>query len=135
MILGLGVDIAEVLRVRGAIERHGERFLNRVFTPAEVAYCRSRRNSYERFAARFAAKEATMKALGTGLRRGVTWRNMEVSNAKGGKPTMKLSGRARELFQGMGGASIALSITHTRTLALAEVIIEGKSPAAGVSKD
>ena len=131
MILGLGVDIAEVLRVRGAIERHGERFLNRVFTPAEVTYCRSRRNSYERFAARFAAKEATMKALGTGLRRGVTWRNMEVSNAKGGKPTMKLSGRAQELFQGMGGASIALSITHTRTLALAEVIVEGKSPAAG----
>ena len=131
MILGLGVDIAEVSRVRAAIERHGERFLNRIFTPAEIAYCRSRRNSTERFAARFAAKEATMKALGTGLRRGITWRNMEVSNIKGGKPSMKLSGRALEVFHGMGGSNIVLSITHTSTLALAEVIIEGKSPAEG----
>ncbi len=129
MILGLGVDIAEVSRIKAAVERYGERFLNRVFTPVEIAYCRSRRNSCERFAARFAAKEAAMKALGTGLRRGITWRNMEVANQKGGKPSLKLSGRALEVFHSMGGSNIVLSITHTRTIALAEVMIEGKSPA------
>ena len=129
MILGLGVDIAEVSRIKAAVERYGERFLNRVFTSEEIAYCRSRRNSCERFAARFAAKEAAMKALGTGLRRGITWRNMEVANQKGGKPSLQLSGRALEVFQGMGGVQIVLSITHTRTIALAEVMIEGKSPA------
>ncbi len=125
MIIGLGVDIAEVPRVRAAIERHGDRFLNRVYTPLEIAYCQRRKNRYERFAARFAAKEAAMKALGTGWRRGITWRDFEVSNATSGKPQLKLSGKAQEIYRSMGGNNIALSMTHTAEYALAEVIVEG----------
>lgn len=125
MILGLGIDLAEVSRMRQAIERHGERFLNRVFTSAEIAYCRNRSNRYERFAARFAAKEAGMKALGTGWRNGVTWRDFEVSNAKSGKPELRLSGRALEIYRSLGGTNVVLSITHTVDSALAQVIVEG----------
>src|SRR3990172_9250612 len=88
MIVGIGADIAEVQRVREAIERHGERFLQRVFTAQEIGYCRRYRNVYERFAARFAAKEAAMKALGTGWRRGITWRDIEVTNAASGQPEL-----------------------------------------------
>jgi len=124
MIVGVGIDITEVSRLREAIERHGDRFLKRVFTPAEIAYCRSRKNSYERFAARFAAKEAAMKALGTGWRQGVTWQDLEVSNSSSGKPGLKLSGRAREIYGSLGGGNIVLSITHTAAYAMAEVIIE-----------
>jgi len=131
MILGVGVDIAEVSRVREALDRHGERFLDRVFTAREIAYCRSHRTSYDRFAARFAAKEAMMKALGTGWRRGVTWRDIEVANARGGKPELQLAGQALEFFRAMGGRRLLLSLTHTDHYALAQVIIEGES-AAGV---
>jgi len=126
MIVGLGVDIAEVARLRQAIERHGERFLRRVFTPAEIAYCQSHKNCHERFAARFAAKEAGMKALGTGWRRGVRWRDLEVRNAKGGKPHLQLSGQAAEICRGLGAARILLSLTHTPEYALAQVLIEGQ---------
>ena len=127
MIIGIGTDIAEVPRLRQAIERHGERFLQRVFTEREMAYCQSHRNSEERFAARFAAKEAMMKALGTGWRRGITWRDIEVSNAQGGKPNIQLTGKALEIFHSLGGACIYLSLTHTDNYALAQVIIEGES--------
>ena len=127
MIVGLGVDIAEVARIREAIERHGERFLTRVFTPLEIAYCQSHRNSAERFAARFAAKEAAMKALGTGWRRGVAWRDIEVSNARSGKPALNLSGKALEFYRALGGNRVAVSLTHTEDQALAQVIIEGES--------
>jgi holo-[acyl-carrier protein] synthase len=129
MIVGLGIDIEEVSRVRGAIERYGENFLQRVFTPQEIDYCQRKRNPYERFAARFAAKEAGMKALGTGWRRGITWRDFEVSHAPGGKPVLKLSGVALEIYGQMGGTNIALSLTHTATQAIAEVIIEGQAMA------
>ena len=125
MILGLGVDIAEVPRVREAIERYGERFLRRVFTPAEVVYCRRHKNSHDRFAARFAAKEAAMKALGTGWRGGVSWRQIEVVNWPSGKPSLKLSGKALEIYHRLGGSNLVLSLTHTADHALAEVIIEG----------
>lgn len=125
MIVGIGLDIAEVSRLRQAIERHGERFLNRVFTPSEIAYCRKRANLYERFAARFAAKEAGMKALGTGWRNGVTWHDFQVSNASSGKPALQLSGKAQEIFRSLGGINIALSITHVADYAMAEVIVEG----------
>jgi len=127
MIIGIGADIAEVPRLREAIERHGERFLQRVFTEREIAYCQRHRNSEERFAARFAAKEAMMKALGTGWRRGITWRDIEVSNAQGGKPNIQLTGKALEIFHSLGGARILLSLTHTDNYALAQVIIEGES--------
>jgi holo-[acyl-carrier protein] synthase len=126
MIVGTGLDIAEVDRMRQAIERHGQRFLNRVFTPAEIAYCRRHANRYERFAARFAAKEAGMKALGTGWRQGITWHDLEVSNVAGGKPELKLSGKAAEIYSSLGGKNIVLSLTHTNAYALAQVLIESE---------
>ena len=127
MILGLGVDITEVPRLREAIERHGERFLRRVFTPAEVAYCHGHKNCYDRFAARFAAKEAAMKALGTGWRGGVSWRHIEVVNLQSGKPYLRLAGAALEIFRSLGGTNLVLSLTHTDDYALAEVVVEGDS--------
>ncbi|MBI3934729.1 MAG: holo-ACP synthase [Acidobacteria bacterium] len=128
MIIGIGADIAEVLRLRAAMERHGERFLHRVFTPLEIGYCRSHHNAAERFAARFAAKEAMMKALGTGWRRGIRWRDIEVSNAASGKPELNLSGKALEICRSLGGTRVLLSLTHTDLYALAQVIIEGEAP-------
>ena len=126
MIVGMGVDMAEVSRVRAAIERHGERFLQRVFTPVEIAYCRKYKDCYDRFAARFAAKEAAMKALGTGWRRGVTWRDFEISNLPSGKPCLRLSGKALEIYRSLGGMRLLVSLTHTGPYALAQVIIEGE---------
>lgn len=119
------MDIAEVARVREAIERHGERFLQRVFTPLEIEYCQRHKNSFERFAARFAAKEAAMKALGTGWRGGVTWHDFEVSNGASGKPDLNLTGKALEIYRSLGAARIVVSLTHADTYALAQVIIEG----------
>ena len=124
MIVGLGVDIAEVGRVREAIARHGDRILQRVFTPLEIVYCQAHKNSAERFAARFAAKEAAMKAIGTGWRNGITWKDFEVSNESSGKPTLRLSGKAAEICAGLGGTRVLLSLTHTESSAYAQVIIE-----------
>jgi len=125
VIVGLGVDIAEVRRVAEAVRRHGEAFLKRVFTPAEIAYCERHRNKYERYAGRFAAKEAAMKALGTGWGRGVRWLDIEVVRLPSGKPTLELRGRAREFADQLEVKNIALTITHTRDTALAQVIFEG----------
>jgi len=124
LIVGLGVDIAEVDRIEAAISRHGQAFLRRVFTPAEIQYCERHRNKYERYAGRFAAKEAAMKALGTGWRRGVRWVDIEVTNLSGGKPTLRLTGRAREFADQLRVKYIALSITHSGNSALAQVIFE-----------
>ncbi len=124
MIVGLGVDIAEVDRIEAAIGRHGQSFLRRVFTPAEIEYCERHRNKSERYAGRFAAKEAAMKALGTGWRRGVRWRDIEVTNLPGGKPTLRLAGRAREFADELRVRHISLSITHSGRTALAQVIFE-----------
>ena len=125
MIVGLGLDIAESDRVQAAITRHGPAFLERIYTPREVAYCERHKNKYERYAARFAAKEAAMKALGTGWRLGVRWRDIEVANAPSGKPTLNLEGVARQFADGLGVKEISLSITHSGNLALAQVIFEG----------
>ena len=125
MILGLGVDLAEVDRIQSAIERHGEIFLRRIYTPAERAYCDKFKNKYERYAGRFAAKEAAMKALGTGWRRGVRWMDFEVVRGAGGRPTISLDGAAKEIAAQLGVKQISLSITHTATQALAQVIFEG----------
>jgi holo-[acyl-carrier protein] synthase len=133
MIIGIGIDIAEVDRIREAIERHGDRFLARVYTPSEIAYCRSRKNWDERFAARFAAKEAGMKALGTGWRGGVTWQDFEVTRASSGKPSMKLSGKGLEIYRSLNGRNITLSITHTHAYALAQVVIESVDETRGKS--
>jgi len=124
VIIGMGVDLAEVPRIQKAIERHGEPFLRRVFTVAEREYCEGFRNRYERYAGRFAAKEAAMKALGTGWRRGVRWLDFEVVREKGGRPTLRLDGEAQKIAAELGLKRIALSITHTEMQALAQVIFE-----------
>ncbi len=125
MIVGTGVDLAEVDRIRRAIERFGERFLRRVFTPAEIAYVEGRGSRFQRYAARFAAKEAGMKAIGTGWRRGVRWQDFEVANLPSGKPTLRLHGVAAEFAERQGVRSIALSLTHTHSLGMAFVVLEG----------
>lgn len=124
VILGTGVDLCEVARIRQSIARFGDRFLHRCFTPSEIAYCRSKANSEERFAARFAAKEAAMKALGTGLSRGLSWQHFEVGHAPGGRPTMNFSGRAAEIASRMNVARVDLSLTHTAEHGMAFVILE-----------
>ncbi|MGC2332145.1 MAG: holo-ACP synthase [Candidatus Acidiferrales bacterium] len=124
MIVGLGLDIAEIDRIEAAIVRHGASFLERLFTPSEVAYCEKHKGRYERYAARFAAKEAAMKALGTGWGQGVRWRDIEVAREPSGKPTLRLEGVAAQIAERMGVKNISLSITHSGNLALAEVIFE-----------
>jgi holo-[acyl-carrier protein] synthase len=130
MILGTGIDLAEVARIREAAEKYGRRFLERVFTPAEIAYVERKANRYERYAARFAAKEAAMKALGTGWRRGVRWQDFEVRNQASGRPTLLLHGVAAEIARRLGVERIHLSLTHTETIAQAFVILEGSGPQA-----
>lgn len=125
MILGTGVDLAEVLRIRAAIERHGGRFIERIYTSPEIAYVERKANRFERYAARFAAKEAGMKAIGTGWKRGVTWRDFEVVNLPSGRPTLRLHGVASEIAQQLGVRQIWLSLTHTAELGMAHVILEG----------
>jgi holo-[acyl-carrier protein] synthase len=125
LIIGLGIDITEVSRMREAIERRGRALVKRVFTPAEIAYCESHRDPYERFAARFAAKEAGMKALGTGWRRGVRWVDLEVVRLPSGKPTLVLHGKAHEIGAKLGVINISLTVTHSGNTALAQVIFEG----------
>jgi holo-[acyl-carrier protein] synthase len=124
MIVGLGVDLTEVHRVREVIGRHGDRILRRVFTSGEIEYCQRHRNSYERFAARFAAKEAAMKALGIGWRAGIGWKEIEVLKQPSGKPELRFTGKALEKFRELGGSRIHLSLTHTDACAEAQVIIE-----------
>lgn len=123
----MGIDIAEVERVKAAIERHGETFLKRVYTQREREYCERFKNKYERYASRFAAKEATMKALGTGWSRGVRWVDVEVTRQSGGRPTIALHGEAAKIAQGLGVENVALSITHTALLAFAQVIFESRA--------
>jgi holo-[acyl-carrier protein] synthase len=120
----MGVDIAEIDRIEAAIARNGQRFIDRLFTRAEIAYCERHKNRYERYAGRFAVKEATMKALGTGWSRGVRWVDIEVTNLPGGKPTLRLSGVAGEIASQMGVKNISISITHSGNIAIAQVIFE-----------
>jgi holo-[acyl-carrier protein] synthase len=124
VIIGVGVDLAEVHRIRSSFERFGERFRDRIYTPLEIAYCESKANKYERYAARFAAKEAGMKAIGTGMRKGVRWLDFEVANLPSGKPTLRFHGVAAEFAERLGVTNVALSITHTSDTSLAHVILE-----------
>jgi holo-[acyl-carrier protein] synthase len=126
MIVGTGIDIAEVDRIEQAIARFGDRFKKRVFTTDEILYCESKANKTERYAARFAAKEAAMKAIGTGWSRGVTWRDFEVRRLPGGRPTIAFHGRAGEIFAKLGGVRAHLPITHTKQTAMAFVILESE---------
>src|SRR6516225_462580 len=124
-IIGLGLDATEIDRIADSIERYGERFLRRIFTESEVAYCLRRRVPAIHFAGRFAAKEAAMKALGTGHSNGVLWRDVEVVR-RGGPPQLQLHGAAARRFDAIGGHSSQLTITHSDALALAQVILLGE---------
>src|SRR5580698_3515644 len=124
MLVGTGIDIIEIDRIAQSIARFGMRFLTRVFTPEEIAYCQRKKNSAESFAARFAAKEAAAKALGTGIQHGVTWKELEVRRLPGHRPTLHLTGRALEFAKRLGVAHVSLSISHTATLAMASVQLE-----------
>jgi len=124
MILGSGIDLVEIRRIQQSLERYGQRFLDRVYTSAEQAYCLRKRKAAESLAARFAAKEAGAKALGTGISRGVNWLEIEVTREPGGRPTLHFHGRAAEIAARMGVVHAALSITHTADLSMANVILE-----------
>ena len=124
MILGTGIDLAEVPRIRASIERYGDRFIERIYTEQERAYVQRKANKFERYAARFAAKEAGMKALGTGWRRGVTWHDFEVANLTSGRPTLRLHGVAQAIADKMGVRHISLSLTHTAENGMAFVVFE-----------
>ena len=127
MLLGTGVDLVEISRVAASIERYRDRFLRRVFTPGEIAYCNRKRNFAESFAARFAAKEAGAKALGTGIHHGVSWTELEVRRLPGQRPTLHFSGRAREFAELLGVRHISLSLTHTGQIAMAIVHLEDEA--------
>ncbi len=124
MIVGSGIDLVEIERIRNSVNRFGERFLDRIFTKAEQAYCLRKRNAAESFAARFAAKEAGAKALGTGISRGVGWLEIEVVREPGGRPALAFHGRAADRAARMGVRNSALSLTHSNSAAMASVMLE-----------
>ena len=124
MIVGIGTDLIEVGRIRNSVKRYGDKFLRRIYTERESAYALSKHNFAERLAGRFAAKEAGMKAIGTGWRRGVTWRDFEVVNEPSGRPTLRLSGAAERIANALSAKRISVSITHTMEMAMAVVILE-----------
>lgn len=122
MIVGLGTDIVEIVRIGRMIERHGELFLNRVYTPEEIRYCQKRRECYQHFAGRWAAKEAVMKTLGTGMGRGVSWQDIEVCSLKTGQPKLNIRGGARDFAEQLGIDEILITISHCRAYATATAI-------------
>ncbi len=126
MIVGTGVDIAETARIEQSLERHGEHFIKRLYTPLEIAYCEKFRNRAERYAARFAAKEAAFKALGTGWGKGVRWLDVEIRNQPSGKPELMLSGRAEQIARELGVTRSAVSISHAQGYVVAQVIFESE---------
>jgi holo-[acyl-carrier protein] synthase len=124
LVIGLGTDLIEIARIERSVERFGDAFLQRIYTPGEIAYCRCRRNAAESLAARFAAKEAGAKALGTGISRGVSWREFEVRRPPGQRPELHLSGRAAEIAARLGVRHVSLSLSHSRSASIAVVIAE-----------
>ena len=124
MVIGLGTDLIEIERIERSVARFGQRFLERVFTPGEIAYCHAKKGSAESFAARFAAKEAGAKALGTGISRGVSWKEFEVKRKPGQRPELHLSGRAAEIARELGVKRMSLSLTHSRQMSMAVVVAE-----------
>ena len=126
-IIGIGTDITECLRIARMIERHGELFIDRVYTPEEIRYCQSRKQSTQHYAGRWAAKEAILKALGTGWRKGISWRDMEVRNEPGGKPVVAVRGGVKDVIEQLGITEIHVTISHCRTHATATAIAVGKS--------
>jgi holo-[acyl-carrier protein] synthase len=124
MIIGIGIDIIEIARIEAALRHYGERLLNRVFTPAEVAYAQRKHNPAPHLAGRFAAKEAALKALGTGKSGGIRWRDVEILPSPSGKPRIEFHGRAQEQLAALGGKQAHVTISHGREAAVAQVIIE-----------
>ena len=127
-ILGIGTDIIECLRIAQMIERHGDVFLQRVYTPHEIAYCSQRKAATQHYAGRWAAKESVLKAMGTGWARGISWKDIEVQNEPGGAPSIVLGGGAREVCQQRGMTSVLITISHCRSHATAYAIATGESP-------
>jgi holo-[acyl-carrier protein] synthase len=124
VVIGLGTDLIEIERIERSVARFGEAFLQRVYTPGEIAYCQAKKNSAESLAARFAAKEAGAKALGTGISRGVNWREFEVRRKPGQRPELHLNGRAAEIAAQLGVKKVSLSLSHSRTVSIAVVVAE-----------
>lgn len=124
-VVGIGTDIIECLRIAQMIERHGELFIGRVFTPSEIQYCRSRKLATQHFAGRWAAKEAVLKALGTGWRRGISWRDIEIQNDSAGRPKVVLRGGARDVMDKLGIAQVMITISHCRSHATAYAMAIG----------
>jgi len=124
MIVAIGIDLVEVSRIEQVFARRGDRFRRRVFTDAEISYCEGRASKFASYAARFAAKEAAMKALGTGWAEAVAWREIEVVSGPNGKPMLELHGRAGECMRELGASKVHVSLTHSGDLAMAEVILE-----------
>jgi len=124
MVIGVGTDLAEIARIQQSITRFGDRFLQRIFTLAEIEYCQRKKNAAESFAARFAAKEAAAKALGTGISHGISWLEIEVAREPQGRPFLLLTGRAAQRAQQIGVTRTSLSLTHSRETALAVVVME-----------
>lgn len=125
-IIGIGTDITECLRIANMIERHGELFIGRVYTDHEISYCSTRKAATQHYAGRWAAKEAVLKALGTGWRRGISWRDVEVRNIASGAPTIALHAAARDVADDLGVYRMHISISHARSHAIAYAIAEGK---------
>ncbi len=123
-IIGIGTDIIECLRIAQMIERHGELFISRVFTPHEIQYCQSRKLATQHFAGRWAAKEAILKALGTGWRKGISWRDVEIRNEPGGRPVVALRGGARDVIEQLGITEMLISISHCRSHATAYALAQ-----------
>jgi holo-[acyl-carrier protein] synthase len=125
-IIGTGIDITECLRIAQMIERHGELFITRVYTDAEIEYCTTRKAATQHYSGRWAAKEAVLKALGTGWRRGISWRDIEICNDRKGAPTVNLRGGARDVMEKAGIRRLHVSISHCRSFAVAHVVAEGE---------
>jgi holo-[acyl-carrier protein] synthase len=125
-ILGIGTDIVECLRIAQMIERHGELFISRVYTDHEIEYCSARKAATQHYAGRWAAKEAVLKALGTGWRRGIGWRDIEIRNDRNGSPSVTLRGGACEVSEESGIRRMHVSISHSHTHAMACAIAEGE---------
>lgn len=125
MIIGVGVDVVEIERLRRVLESQGERFLRRVFTQNERDYCEARRDSAPHYAVRFAAKEAALKALGTGWSMGIRWQDVEVMRKEPGAPSLVLHGQAERRCLELGGTRVHVSLSHSRRSAVALVVLEG----------
>jgi holo-[acyl-carrier protein] synthase len=133
-IIGIGTDIVECLRIAQMIERHGEQFINRVYSDREIEYCRARRMATQHFAGRWAAKEAVMKALGTGWVRGINWRDIEIGNDAGGRPVVSMRGGVRDVVESLEISEMLVSISHCRSHAVAYAIAVGDEPGLDISK-